>query len=185
MVTGRRAIVKGAVGLGLGLAIGSPTRAQSDSGAARPKAGDLLVRDGDASATPLTADDIAAGAPPIQAWPMDPAGNTVRSASRLNRVLLVRLDIDALGPETKPLAAGGIVGYTAICTHAGCEVDDWLANERLLYCSCHSSQFDPRNGARVVDGPAPRSLPALPLQVVDGRLVVAGSFTTPVGFESA
>jgi Rieske Fe-S protein len=105
--------------------------------------------------------------------------------ARLNRLLLVRLEIDALGPETKPLAAGGVVAYTAICTHGGCEVDDWLATERLLLCSCHSSQFDPRNGARVVDGPAPRSLPALPLKIVDGRLVVAGSFTTPVGFESA
>jgi Rieske Fe-S protein len=83
------------------------------------------------------------------------------------------------------MAADGVVAYTAICTHSGCEVVDWLADERLLYCSCHSSKFDPKDGARVVDGPAPRSLPALPLKVVDGRLVVAKPFTSRVGFESA
>jgi len=35
----------------------------------------------------------------------------------------------------------------------------------------------------VVDGPAPRPLPALPLKIVDGALVVARPFTSPVGFE--
>jgi Rieske Fe-S protein len=37
----------------------------------------------------------------------------------------------------------------------------------------------------VADGPAPRSLPALPLTLVDGRLVVAGPFTSRVGFETS
>jgi len=177
--------LKGAVGLGLGLALAPDAWAQGDPASARPKEGDLLVRDGDAQSKPITADDLTVGAAPIQAWSMDPAGNIVRKGTRLNRLLLVRVEPDSLGPETKPLAADGVVAYTAICTHGGCEVDDWLATERLLHCSCHSSQFDPRNGARVVDGPAPRSLPALPLKTVNGRLVVAGSFTTPVGFESA
>jgi len=44
--------------------------------------------------------------------------------------------------------------------------------------------FDPKDGARVVDGPAPRGLPALPLKVVEGKLVVAGPFTARVGFET-
>ena len=35
----------------------------------------------------------------------------------------------------------------------------------------------------MVDGPAPRALPALPLTIADGRLVVAKGFLTPVGFE--
>ena len=170
---------------GFGLALAPRTWAQGDPASARPREGDLLVRDGDAAATPLTADDVAAGAAPIQAWAMEPAGKIVRKGARLNRLLLVRLEIDALAPDTKPLAAGGIVAYTAICTHGGCEIEEWLAKERLLVCACHSSEFDPRNGGQVVDGPAPRSLPALPLKIVDGHLVVAGAFTTPVGFESA
>ena len=32
-------------------------------------------------------------------------------------------------------------------------------------------------------GPAPRTLPALPLKIVDAKLVVAKPFTAPVGFE--
>ena len=45
------------------------------------------------------------------------------------------------------------------------------------------SQFDPRDGAKVVDGPAPRPLPALPITVADGVLVVAQPFTAPITFE--
>jgi Rieske Fe-S protein len=37
----------------------------------------------------------------------------------------------------------------------------------------------------VVDGPAPRPLPALPLAVADGKLVVAAPFTTRVSFDPA
>ena len=107
------------------------------------------------------------------------------SGSRLNRILLVRLDPEKLSPETRSRAAEGVVAYTAICTHTGCEVIDWLSDEQLLHCPCHYTKFDPKDGARVVDGPAPRPLPALPLQIVDGRLAVAKPFTTRVGFEPA
>jgi Rieske Fe-S protein len=158
---------------------------QDDPASIRPKEGDLLIRTGDSTLKPLTPDDISPGAAPTIAWPMDPSSSTVRSGSRFNRVLLVRVDADKLSAGTRTAAAEGIVAYTSICTHAGCDVADWLAEEQLLYCSCHSSKFDPRDGARVVDGPAPRSLPALPLRVADRNLTVAGPFTARVGFESA
>jgi rieske iron-sulfur protein len=62
-------------------------------------------------------------------------------------------------------------------------VDDWQPAERLVGCQCHSSVFDPKDGAKVVDGPAPRPLPALPLTIVEGKLVAARAFTAPIGFE--
>ncbi len=117
------------------------------------------------------------------AWAMDPMDKTVRNGSRLNRVLLLRLDPEKLSPETKSRAADGVVAYTAICTHTGCEVTEWAAEEQILVCPCHESKFEPKDGAKVVDGPAPRNLPALPLKLVDGALVVAKPFTSPVGFE--
>ena len=43
----------------------------------------------------------------------------------------------------------------------------------------------PENGASVIDGPAPRPLPALPLRIADGQLVVAGPFTARVTFDPA
>ena len=79
-----------------------------------------------------------------------------------------------------------------ICTHLGCSPTyrpelgpadlgaDWLGG---FFCPCHQSKFDVRDRARVVDGPAPRPLPALPLRIVDGRLVVAGPFTARPGAE--
>ena len=180
---GRRVVLKG--GVALLLAKAQLARAQTEPASMRPKEGDLLVKVGDAAARPLTPDDVPMGAAQTMAWPFDPTDGTVRSGSRLNRVLLVRLAPEKLSPETRSRAADGVVAYTAICTHTGCEVIDWHADEQLLSCPCHYSRFDPKDGARVVDGPAPRTLPALPLQTIDGKLVVAKPFTTRVGFEQA
>lgn len=180
---GRRAMMKAGFGLGLGLCL-TPALGQEDPASIRPKEGDLLVKIGDSSATPLTVDDIPTGAIQTMAWAMDPATRIVRSGSRLNQVMLLRLDAGKLTATTRSRAADGVVAYTAICTHTGCNVDDWVADEQLLACSCHHSVFDPKDGAKVVDGPAPRMLPALPLTLLDGKLVVAKPFTARVGFES-
>jgi Rieske Fe-S protein len=116
---------------------------------------------------------------------MEPAEKIVRRGSRLNRIMLLRLDEAQLVGETKTRAAAGVVAYTAICTHTGCDVSDWLPDDGLLYCPCHFSKYDPKNGASVVDGPAPRPLPALPLRIAEGQLVVAGPFTARVTFDPA
>ena len=173
---GRRDVLKAALGVGVGLQL-------NDRASLRPQEGDLLVKAGDTRSTPLVPGDIPAGAPPTLAWAMDPADKTVRSGSRLNALLLLRLDPERLAPETRSRAANGVVAYTTICTHNGCDIDDWVAADRHLVCSCHESIFDPTDAAKVVDGPAPRALPALPLTIVDGRLVVAKPFTAPVGYE--
>ena len=169
----RRALLLAGVGLALG---------QTDAASSRPKAGDVFVKAGDAAKTPLTPPDIRPGAAQTLAWAMDPDG-TIRSSSRLNQVILVRLDPDTLSPDTRARSADGVVAYSSICTHTGCDVDDWEPAARVLACQCHSSQFDPRDGAKVVDGPAPRPLPALPLKIVDGKLVVAQPFTAAIAFE--
>jgi rieske iron-sulfur protein len=180
----RRTLLK--AGLVLGLAFGhddSSSFGQDDPSSIRPRPGDLMIRSGDASRTPLSPADIPLASIQTMAWAMDPADRIVRSGSRLNQVILLRLDPDSLSAETRAHAADGVVAYTSICTHTGCDVDDWQASDRMLACQCHFSVFDPRDGAKVVDGPAPRPLPALPLKLVDGKLVVAQSFTAPVGFE--
>ena len=78
-------------------------------------------------------------------------------------------------------AADGIVAYSAICPHAGCEVSGWNEQQAILECSCHASHYNPRDAAAVIDGPTPRPLPALPLAVSDGKLVVAKTFTSRPG----
>jgi Rieske Fe-S protein len=183
---GRRTALKAAIALSVGVTLSrSMALGQDDQAMLRPQAGDWLVKIGDAELMPLAPDAIPVAAQQTMAWAMDPRSRIVRSGSRLNRVLLLRFDPDTLAAETRARAAGGVVAYTAICTHNGCELTDWLGEDQTLSCPCHATKFDPKNGARVIDGPAPRPLPALPLALAEGRLVVSRSFTTRVGFEVA
>jgi Rieske Fe-S protein len=177
---GRRAALE----LGLGVALAPRlVLAQTEPARERPKEGDLLVTVGPASPEPLTPDKVALGEKQIMAWPMDPTSNTVRNGSRLNKVLLLRLDPEGFDPQTKEHAVDGVVAYSAICTHTGCDVINWHPDRQLLECPCHYSLYDPKEGAKVVGGPSPRRLPALPLRIVDGRLVVAQPFTGRAGFQ--
>jgi Rieske Fe-S protein len=146
--------------------------------------GDLLVAAGtDASTTPLKPDDIDLQ-DPMLAWPFDPQKKIQRDGSRLNMVLLMRFDPSALGDVEKHRALGGLVAYSAVCTHQQCWVTDWLKSALVLQCPCHQSRYDLRDGGKVVGGPAPRPLPALPLKSSNGVLNVAGPFTDRVGGES-
>jgi rieske iron-sulfur protein len=183
-IPSRRAAIAASLGL---LAIpGLALAEEDDAKRARPQTGDVMrkIGNGDASA-PMKVADIPLGGPQVLAWPMDPATRVVRDGSRLNKVLLLRLDPTGLDPATRTRAADGVVAYSAICPHAGCEVSKWLADTQRLECPCHFSQYDPKAGAAVVAGPTPRPLPALPLKAVDGHLVVAKPFTARVGFQQS
>jgi len=127
--------------------------------------------------------DLLVGGPPVITYPADAETGLVRDGSRLNEVLLIRLESGGLSPEMRSYAADGIVGYSAICTHEGCEVSAWRPEAQILECPCHASLFDPKDGARVVSGPARKRLSRLPLKVVDGALVAGGGFSGRVGFQ--
>ena len=107
----RRTLLRAALGAGLGLYF-MPGRAtgQDDPASLRPMEGDALVKAGDPSAKPLGPDDIQPGGKPVMAWAMDPANGTVRNGSRLNQVLVMRLDPEKLAPETQSRAAAGVAG---------------------------------------------------------------------------
>ena len=178
---GRRAALE----LGLCLALTAPrlALAQTDPARERPREGDLLIAVGANSPEPLKPEDLTPDGRQTFAWPMDPATNTVRNGSRLNKVLLLRLDPEGFDSDTKEHAADGVVAYSAICVHTGCDVTNWHPDRHLLECPCHYSTYDPKEGAKVVSGPAPRRLPALPLRIVHSRLVVAKPFTGRAGFQ--
>ena len=119
----------------------------------------------------------------ITCYAMDPEGGVVRDGSRLNQVLLLRFEPASLTPETRAASVDGVVAYSGICTHTGCDVSDWSPATEFLLCSCHESEFDPRDGADVISGPAPRRLPSLPLRLEDGVLVAAGGFSARIRFQ--
>ena len=60
------------------------------------------------------------------------------------------------------LEDGDFAAYSAVCTHRGCTVN---YRDGKLACPCHGSVFDPARGAAVEAGPAPRSLPEIPVEV--------------------
>lgn len=125
--------------------------------------------------------DVPLGGPPVAAFPRDADSGQVRNKSRLNRVVLIRLPPPEIGDSTRIHSAEGILAYSAVCTHTACDISEWVAEARHLLCPCHGSEFDAKDGARVISGPAPRKLAVLPLRVSEGRLMAAGSFIGRVG----
>src|SRR5262245_16170576 len=133
----RRVVLKSGLGASLSLVRCPLLSAQENPAALRPRPGDVLVRTDDATMKPLAAEDVPLQSAPVLAWAMDPSGGIVRSGSRLNRLLLLRFDEARLAAETRSRAAAGVVAYTAICTHTGCDVGEWLPDEQMLHCPCH------------------------------------------------
>ncbi len=115
-------------------------------------------------------DDLPSGAPPLLVYPRDPASGIVRERSRINQILLLR-----------PGADDAVIAFSGICTHAACAVSEWNAERRHFVCPCHASEYDPLQRAKVVSGPAPRALPALPVERRDDRYVIAGPFSAAIG----
>lgn len=188
----RRALLLTALASGACLATVSVVAADDDppGSDARPQKSDLLViSEGDRAGEIIKPGDLKVGGPPLRAWPRDPTTSVIRKGSRLNEILVIRLDPAELDEETRGHAADGIVAYSAICAHAGCPVTAWVkqdgGDKEIFKCVCHNSEYDPRQGAEVVFGPAPRRLAALPLVITDGSLAVAGPFVGKVGAQQA
>lgn len=64
--------------------------------------------------------------------------------------------------------AGTAVAFSAICTHQGCTV---APAGQQLRCPCHGSVFAAATG-EVLEGPAPRPLPPVPVHVSGDRVVL-------------
>lgn len=160
-----------------------PGRAADDDASAPPAENDLLVHMfGPRAGQTIAVDEVAVGAKQILAYPMHAPTQRVRDGTRLNQLIVVRLDAAKLVGATAARAADGIVAYSGVCTHTGCDVTDWFDDRLHFKCPCHESEFDPADAARVVNGPAPWQLAALPLKIVDGKLAVAAPFVGKVGF---
>jgi arsenite oxidase small subunit len=70
------------------------------------------------------------------------------------------------------LQSGEYVAYKQRCTHLSCPVH-FMAERNRLECPCHNGAFDAGTGA-VLEGPPPRPLPRIMLEIADGRIFAKG-----------
>jgi rieske iron-sulfur protein len=115
----RRSLLATALGAGACLATGRSAGAEEGQPGSdeRPQAGDLLVvSEGPQSGQVIKPSDLKPGGPPLHAWPKDSKTSVVRDGSRLNEILVIKLDPAELDDDTRARAADGIVAYSAICT---------------------------------------------------------------------
>ncbi len=177
--TGRRRVVQIAAA-----GVAAPWLLGASPAHATPAAGDLLVEeDAEGAPAPLRLADLKPGKP-LLAYPLDAQLGKPKADSRLNKLVLIRLAEADMTPETRARSAGGVLAYSAICTHQSCDVKTWVSKENALVCFCHSSKFALLDSAAVLSGPAARPLPSVPLKLEGDRLVVAGPFSAKPGAAS-
>lgn len=184
LLTERRNVLKTALGIGLGVPFLKTALAatEDDPKQMLPQIGDRFVfQAGDKQGQVIKPEDLPVGGPQQLVYPMDPGSGVVRDGSILNMILLIRLEPEEMSKKTLENAAEGVVAYSAICTHQACPVSMWREDKKKLFCSCHGSQFDPGDRAKVTFGPAPKRLAMLPLKMEEGVLAAAAGFQGRVG----
>ena len=176
----RRAVFK--MGLATGIAVPMSALGQSPN-RLRPQPGDQLVfEEGPNQDALIRPELLELEKRPLSALARDPETQVLRDGSRLNRIMIMRIDPELMSARYQANVAEGVIAYSAVCTHTGCDVTNWDEGQLRMACPCHESQFDIYDGAKVVGGPAPRPLAMLPLEVVDGVVLVAAGFRGRVGF---
>jgi ubiquinol-cytochrome c reductase iron-sulfur subunit len=127
--------------------------------------------------TPVRVDDVEVGSL-LTVFPEGAAGSADGQA------VMMRVPVDrlVLSPARRAWVVDGIIAYSKVCTHAGCPVGLYDADNHQLLCPCHQSAFNVLDGAKPVSGPAAWPLPQLPLMAGgDGVLRAQGDFSEPVG----
>ena len=126
---------------------------------------------------------LEVGGKPVEAFPFDPENEVLRRKYRLNRLLVVKLNPDEMDEATRARTDGsGVLLFSAICTHRGCTIKSWLEDDRELRCHCHLSRFAALNEGRVMNGPAKRQLPMVPIKLdEEGFVIATDTFTSKPG----
>ena len=146
----------------------------------KPGPGNKLVHLTFQDGTLVRPQDLAAGSM-MTVFPGVPGGATASDSA----VMLFRLYPDEkvrIRTGQEGFEYGDFYAYSKICTHVGCPVSLYEDQTGRVLCPCHQSQFDIRDGAKPVFGPATRALPQLPITVdEDGYFVAKSDFVEPVG----
>jgi hypothetical protein len=99
----RRSLLLTALAAGANLAAKSVAAEEDQPGSdERPQKGDFLVHsEGEHAGEIIKPNDLTLGGPPMHAWPKDPKSSVIRKGSRLNEIVLVKLDPGELDEESR------------------------------------------------------------------------------------
>ena len=67
---------------------------------------------------------------------------------------------------------GHFLAFSRRCTHLSCPVE-YQADKNRMYCPCHNGAFSLKDG-HVLQGPPPRPLPRIQLEVEGDRIFAVG-----------
>lgn len=160
----RSLLAVGAGGVGVVVAGGVLAACSSSSGAPATKAGG--ARSGGGSDHD---GDRDSGAPSTPEGSAKAGGGT--ALATLDDIGVGKA-VSAKLPDGKPAivarpTSSTVVCFSAICTHQGCTVKPGATS---LDCPCHGSRYDTTTG-KVLNGPAPRPLPEIAVEVQGGKVV--------------
>jgi len=142
---GRRTVMQGAALVGVGLALAG---CSGDSDEPTPAASDTT------SAPPETPQNSPSKEVP------DALADTADVP--VDGGIIVDDEVVVTQPEQ-----GTFKGFSAICTHESCVVDEVAAG--VITCPCHGSQYSVEDGS-VLGGPAPEPLPEVEVTVKNGQV---------------
>jgi len=158
-LTRRSALVAGLAGAGA-LTLAACSSSGSNSGTRAAAGAGSAAGGGDPSAAGASAaagSGGSAGGAQLAELDKIPVGQAVSATLDGKPVIVAR-------PTSDTAAC-----FSAICTHMGCTV---APAGTQLHCPCHGSIYNATTG-KVIQGPAPKPLPPIAVQVVNGE-VVAG-----------
>jgi ubiquinol-cytochrome c reductase iron-sulfur subunit len=142
-----------------------------------------LVRD---DGTPIRPEDVSVGGQ-MTVFPGIPHGASNQFADSVTLLIHLRgADARLAQSHASALNQGSqwnnFVGYSKICTHAGCPASLYEQQTNRLLCPCHQSQFIISDNGRPIFGPATRPLPQLPIAVdSEGFFFAKSDYKVPVG----
>ena len=144
--------------------------------------GDILVHaEGPNDGQPIKVADLSDKI--TRAWPQgkDSKGNTVIKKDEPNNLLIIYKfpETELVAPTNLKSTDQGVVAYSGICMHLGCQVGDNASKPETILCPCHSGAYDPRAGCKVIGGPPPKPLPQLPIKLSGDSVTVTAPLEEP------